>query len=179
MNNLKPTFDSLDTVLNSRESFQKLPAEFVTFRRVFLFFLAIALSGGFMLIGLLLILLSGWEPFVIYFSVAITFVVVFWSSFFLLFWPTLDYRSRRYRFGRDGIEIQQGVYWKRIIFIPKSRIQHTDIVEGPLERQFKLSHLVIHTAGTISSTVKLAGLKVERAFEIRALLNDEDEADDI
>lgn len=82
-------------------------------------------------------------------------------------WPMLEYRRSAYRVDHDGIEIRKGVAWRNVINVPRSRIQHTDVSQGPLERNFELSTLHIFTAGTEHSEVTLPGLEHSRALRIR------------
>jgi hypothetical protein len=82
-------------------------------------------------------------------------------------WPLAAYRHRWYRLDDDGLEIRNGVIFRRVVYVPRSRVQHTDVNQGPIERLFGLAHLVIHTAGTLSASVTLAGLDQDRAIRIR------------
>jgi len=81
--------------------------------------------------------------------------------------PALQYRRARYRVTPFGIEIRWGVWWRRVTIVPRSRIQHTDVEQGPLLRRFGLAKLVMHTAGTEHSTVPLYGLAMPDATAIR------------
>ena len=63
-------------------------------------------------------------------------------------WPEISYRHTFYRVDPQGIEIRRGVLWRRAINVPKSRVQHTDVSQGPLQRRYALGTLVIYTAGT-------------------------------
>ncbi len=72
---------------------------------------------------------------------------------------------------RSGwLEIHRGVWWRKVITVPRSRVQHTDVTQGPLERRYGLATLVIHTAGTHLSTVRLNGLAKGTAESVRDLL---------
>ena len=82
-------------------------------------------------------------------------------------WPAIEYRHASYRVDDLGIEIRRGVFWRAIINIPRSRVQHTDVSQGPLERRWGLGTLVIYTAGTDHAKVSLAGLEHGRALLIR------------
>ncbi len=46
-------------------------------------------------------------------------------------------------------------------------MQHTDVSQGPIERLFELSTLIIYTAGTEHASISLGGLARETAFLIR------------
>ena len=69
-------------------------------------------------------------------------------------WPAISYRFASYRLDDEGLEILRGVYWRTITNVPRSRVQHTDVSQGPLERRHGLGTLVIYTAGTQHSQVK-------------------------
>ena len=82
-------------------------------------------------------------------------------------WQAIDYRHTWYRVDDSGIEICRGVFWREVITVPRSRVQHTDVSQGPLERRFGLGTLVIYTAGTDHAKVDLAGLDHATALKIR------------
>ena len=82
-------------------------------------------------------------------------------------WPAIAWRHAAYRIDDDVIEIRRGVVFRRVISVPRSRVQHTDVSQGPLERSFGLGTLVIYTAGTEHARVDLSGLGHGRALAIR------------
>jgi len=82
-------------------------------------------------------------------------------------WPGIAYRHASYRVDTDGLEIQRGVYFRSVTTVPRSRIQHTDVSQGPLQRRYGLATLVVHTAGSESAEVDLPGLRHEIALRIR------------
>jgi membrane protein YdbS with pleckstrin-like domain len=47
-----------------------------------------------------------------------------------------------------GLEIRRGVFWRSVVNVPRSRVQHTDVSQGPLERSYGLGTLIVYTAGT-------------------------------
>lgn len=85
-------------------------------------------------------------------------------------WPDLEHRHASYRVGPEGIEIRRGVLWRHVISVPRSRIQHTDVSQGPVERRYGLGTLTLFTAGTEHEKVELAGLDHSLALEIRDAL---------
>ena len=89
-------------------------------------------------------------------------------------------RFKRYRYRADesGLEIHRGVLWRSRIFIPRSRIQHTDVNQGPIERQLGLAKLVVHTAGTVRASTTVSGLAHAVALDIRASLSEDDAGTD-
>lgn len=95
-------------------------------------------------------------------------------------WPAVEYRYFRYLVDEDGIEIRYGVLWRKLIRVPRSRVQHIDVDQGPLERRHGLASLSIYTAGTQFAHVLLPGLRYSRAIDIRDRLlpGREQDADD-
>jgi hypothetical protein len=83
------------------------------------------------------------------------------------FWPEIDYRHTWYRIDPEVLEIRRGVAWRRAITVPRSRVQHIDVSQGPLERSHGLASLTVYTAGTEHSQVGLKGLAHETAIAIR------------
>jgi membrane protein YdbS with pleckstrin-like domain len=88
-------------------------------------------------------------------------------AWFAYVWPPLEYRHTSYQLDADGIEIRSGVVWRNVTNVPRSRVQHIDVSQGPLERSYGLGRLVIFTAGTHHSRVELPGLDHAVAFALR------------
>ena len=108
----------------------------------------------------------GWHADTVLFAAAWPLMTAFlvWLA---LFWPAISYRYRRYRLDRTGIEIWAGVVWRQVIAVPRSRVQHIDVSQGPIERAYGLATLSIHTAGTEYSKVDLPGLDHAIALAVR------------
>lgn len=88
-------------------------------------------------------------------------------TWWLWMWPAKSYRHASYRLDADGLEIRRGVIWRGIVNVPRTRVQHTDVSQGPIERSHGLSTLVVHTAGTEHAMVVLPGLSREDALALR------------
>ena len=86
------------------------------------------------------------------------------------FWPLLEYRRTAWRLGEGGLEIRRGVLWREVVSVPRTRIQHTDVTHGPIERSFGLATLVVFTAGTEHASVTLPGLTSALADQMRDYL---------
>ena len=82
-------------------------------------------------------------------------------------WPRYEFRRTSYVLDDEGIEVRAGVFWRTITNVPRSRVQHIDVSQGPLERSYGLGRLVIFTAGTHHSRVELPGLEHATAFALR------------
>ena len=99
-----------------------------------------------------------------------------WSA---LAWPRIQYRYLRYRVDPTGIAIRRGVLWREDLRVPRSRVQHTDVNQGPIDRSFGLSTLIVFTAGTQHAKVSLDGLRDETARAIRDFLVDGGDEDGV
>ena len=84
--------------------------------------------------------------------------------------PILEYRYSSFLLDGDAIEIRRGALFRHVISVPRSRVQHTDVSQGPLERRYGLGTLHIYTAGVSHAQVPLPGLAHSRAIEIRDAL---------
>jgi len=84
-----------------------------------------------------------------------------------IFWPKLEYNNVRWRLDRLGFEIHKGVFWKHRIAVPLARIQHVDVTQGPIERFFSLGSIVVYTAGSQHSDIRLNGLDHQVAKELK------------
>jgi uncharacterized protein len=119
------------------------------------FTLSIAFWGQYWVVALL---------FAIYFSLA---GLILWAGYFF---PPRTYRTTRWRLNERGFDIRRGVWWKKEITVPRARVQHTDVHQGPLARKFGIAKLVVHTAGTHEASVELDGLNHQIATQIRDIL---------
>jgi membrane protein YdbS with pleckstrin-like domain len=105
-----------------------------------------------------------WLPMLLLSLWLVAVLVLAWLSWR---WPASAYEHTSYRVDDQGIEIRRGVYWRVVISIPRSRVQHIDVSQGPIERRYELGTLVIYTAGTDHAKVELEGLEHGRALRIR------------
>jgi membrane protein YdbS with pleckstrin-like domain len=80
--------------------------------------------------------------------------------------PAVRHRHLRYRVDPEGLRIQQGVFWRKTVWIPITRVQHTDVSQGPLQRKYDLATLTVHTAGTAGASIPLPGLEHSVAIRL-------------
>ncbi|PHS20500.1 MAG: hypothetical protein COA86_00700 [Kangiella sp.] len=62
---------------------------------------------------------------------------------------------------------KQGIWWKKQTALSFSRIQHIDLSSGPLERKYGMATLKFFTAGGASSDLRIHGLPLEIAEDLR------------
>ena len=85
----------------------------------------------------------------------------------VFFLPPLRYRFWRFNLSTEELYLERGV-WNRVrTVVPLRRIQHLDVSQDVVERNFDLGKLIVHTAGARSSDVVLPGLRYEDAERLR------------
>ncbi len=77
------------------------------------------------------------------------------------------FRRKKYRLFDKNLTYQEGVLIHKETVVPFSRIQHVEIDEGPLERFFSLATLSVYTAGDSGKDLKINGLRLDKAQEIK------------
>jgi membrane protein YdbS with pleckstrin-like domain len=94
-----------------------------------------------------------------------------------LLWAGLRYRrawARRYHCALlpDGLLLRHGVWWRTEVFVPRARVQHTEVHEGPLLRRLGMATLKVFTAGTRMAELEVQWLPRAAALELRDRLLD-------
>jgi uncharacterized protein len=82
-------------------------------------------------------------------------------------WPRAMYRHLAYRVDDIGIAIDSGVLWRSQTALPRVRIQHTDVTQGPLQRRAGIATLKLYTAGSRFTEIQLPGLGHADALALR------------
>ncbi len=84
--------------------------------------------------------------------------------------PSLRYRFWRYRVSEEELMLERGILNRITTIVPLRRVQHIDVSQDLIEKEFSLGKLVVHTAGTRSSEVVLPGLPFDEASRLRDLI---------
>lgn len=82
-------------------------------------------------------------------------------------YPGARYRRLRYRVSDAGLEIESGIVWRTRSSLPRVRIQHTDISQGPIQRRYGVATLKLYTAGSRFTLIELPGLAHATAVALR------------
>jgi len=82
-------------------------------------------------------------------------------------YPPARHRHLRYRVDDVGITIRDGVFWRAWSALPRVRIQHTDVSQGPLQRRYGVAELKLYTAGSRFTRIDLPGLEHAVALALR------------
>lgn len=67
----------------------------------------------------------------------------------------------------DGLWVDRGVYWRSETFVPRARVQHTDVSQGPIARRYGIAQLKVFTAGTHAAEIEIDGLAHADALALR------------
>jgi hypothetical protein len=94
-------------------------------------------------------------------------VVLVLGTLFCWGWPRLRYRAWGFAVRPEELYREHGVLNHVRTIVPLRRIQHLDVSQDLLEREFSLGRLIVHTAGSRSSDVVIPGLKLTDAERIR------------
>lgn len=94
----------------------------------------------------------------------LVFALIYTASYF---YAVKAYAKFGYAIAEAGLWLRHGVIWQAIRFVPRARVQHTDVVHGPIDRKLELAQLVINTAGMQLQHVSIPGLTEARAHELR------------
>jgi uncharacterized protein len=130
-------------------------------------------------IGFILVLaITG--SLVYYFQTKIQFSLLglslFYSGIFLLalalvFLAKAYFRRKKFKIAEKNISYQEGILYQKETLVPFARIQHIEIDEGPLERFFSIATLSIYTAGDSGRDLKISGLELMKAQEIKSFIS--------
>ena len=108
----------------------------------------------------------GWTvPFFIVLVLLVVFLVVIppgeveWLIFLLclvgwlvvmgliLVWIPAYYKSLEYLIDSDSVKMKKGVFWKKNVTVPFTKITNLDVTQGPLQRAFGIGTINVQTAG--------------------------------
>lgn len=131
--------------------------------------ICINLVISFLLIGIIAGLLVFFNEEVRPYFMAITSIyTVLLLLFFLLFW--FSFKKRGYGIRAKDVIYKNGIIAESTTIVPLNRIQHIELNEGIFSRLFKLGSLQIFTAGGVSGHLKIMGIPIEEAKNIRDLI---------
>jgi uncharacterized protein len=83
--------------------------------------------------------------------------------------PPIRYRRWRYALRAEDLWVRQGVFTVTVTVVPYRRLQFVDTRQGPLDRLFGLSQLVVHTAA-LGTSARVPGLEAPEAERLREAL---------
>ena len=139
------------------------------------------------LIGLWLFRLTALGMFLVYtffqddFPAPVRWGIAGFWVFLLLLTTGLRYfgfRIKGYAVRQHDLMYRKGLLFRSVTVVPFTRIQHSEVEQGVIERQFGLSSLSVFTAGGSQSDLVIPGLKLGDAERIRNFLSQKVAADE-
>ena len=79
----------------------------------------------------------------------------------------LGFKKKKYKLRQYDIVYKTGLLWRSETSIPFVRVQHSEVIQGPIERLFRLSKLKLYTAGGHSSDLSVPGLSLTKAEQLK------------
>ena len=82
-------------------------------------------------------------------TVTFSLCIVGWlilASLFLLWIPAF-YKSLEYVIDSDSVKMNKGVFWKKRVTVPFTKITNLDVTQGPVQRAFDIGTIHVQTAG--------------------------------
>jgi len=105
---------------------------------------------------------GSWLPFGV-----LTGTVLVGAVLYCVAWPRLRYQAWGFALRPEELYMEHGVLQHVRTIVPLRRIQHVDVSQDLIEREYALGRLVVHTAGSRSSDVVIPGLPLSEAEAIR------------
>lgn len=81
----------------------------------------------------------------------------------LQIWLPVHLHNTRYLLRSQDFLLESGVWWRRAVLIPLTRVQHVTVSQGPLQKRFGLATLCIFTAGGEHAEATLADIDYDLA----------------
>ena len=67
-------------------------------------------------------------------------------SLILLYIPAF-YKSLEYIIDSDSVKMRKGVFWRKRVTVPYTKITNIDVTQGPIQRIFNIGTIHVQTAG--------------------------------
>jgi len=97
------------------------------------------------------------EAFVVFALCLIGWLIV---MSLILLWIPAFFRSLEYVVDNDSAKAKVGVFWKKRVTVPYTKITNIDVTQGPLQRIFGIGTIHVQTAGAGGAQGAQAELKL-------------------
>lgn len=99
----------------------------------------------------------------------ILLILIIKDILYLIIWPILKYERYRLLITENSIEIKNGFLFVEINIVPIERIHKITIKKSPIDKLFRLSKVILTTAG---GDITIKFLSDEKVEEISVILKD-------
>lgn len=108
-------------------------------------------------------------PSIRYISIPV-FLGIILICIWMVIYSGISFKYMGYAVREKDITYMSGWLWKNMITVPFNRVQHCDIKQGLIDRQFGLSRLTIYTAGGESTDLLIPGLLPDTAERLKTYI---------
>ena len=77
-----------------------------------------------------------------------------------LIWIPAFYKSLEYIIDEDSVRAKKGVFWRKQVTVPYTKITNVDVTQGPVQRIFDIGTIHLQTAGASGTQSTSAELKM-------------------
>jgi len=74
-------------------------------------------------------------------------VGLFLFILFFVFWLPAYFKSLEYAIEEEAVRGKKGVFWRRHVTVPYTKITNVDVSQGPVQRLYKIGTVHVQTAG--------------------------------
>jgi len=78
----------------------------------------------------------------------------------ILLWIPAFYRSLEYVVDNDSVKMKKGVFWRKRVTVPYTKITNVDVTQGPVQRMLNIGRIHVQTAGAGGAQGAKAELKL-------------------
>ena len=87
----------------------------------------------------------------------------------ILLWIPAFYRSLEYIVDSDAVKMKKGVFWRKRVTVPYSKITNVDVTQGPVQRMLNIGTIHVQTAGAGSTQAAQAELTLLGVMDLDGL----------
>ncbi len=153
----EPSATAISSIAEAElEGFHRVDPAVIKVERIggWIFWLVLTVFGC---IGLLLAWLAGMPNvglFIFILTLATLSGLIAWAAHTF---PAWEYAATGWRLDDKGFSVRTGIFWRKVICVPRARVQHADVHQGPLMRSYHIANIIVNTAGTENAKVELKG----------------------
>jgi membrane protein YdbS with pleckstrin-like domain len=82
----------------------------------------------------------------------------------------IGFKNKAWAFREKDIQFKKGWLFQTTYIIPFNKVQHCELVSGPIGRKFGLASIRINTASSNNIDISIKGLKQETAEQLKAFI---------
>lgn len=142
------------------EGFNLLEPKYREVKLILALLYSILLASTFLALYFFAFILKDWSFWIL----LIPFLLFVFLAFYIAYF---GFSQKMYQLREKDIIFRNGLWWKSETSVPFVRVQHSEVIQGPIERFFGLSRLKLFTAGGYTSDLSIPGLNPSMAEDLK------------